>query len=695
MRITDSNGKYSFRIGITLKLYLIINITFLGLLAATVYIIHLNAQKQTDTIIKNKLNLVTKQIEYVLDVQWKYLRSAAQKISTGSSMFPLVYAKDRVSLDDLSDELRRRTSLDIIIFTDERGVVLSRIDKPSEVGLQIGSKSSLVVSALNGKIGSGYMRKDSQLLQIIAVPVVDNIIKNIVRGSIIIAKDTSVEVSKNLNNLAGCEVVHLAMSKKWKRDPSSKLIVPYSTLDKYLLDSSQSQNLNIWRDVSKIYTESELTLELNKNIYQGIVYPLVKFEGEPVGALLALLSRTELLLPFKKLNMRVIQTGLIFFILGSLIFFYISKKFNYHILEVVRRMESVRRGNLSLKPPPVIKDEIDYINQALYDMSLELKDKLDLENHLAVISQSVKPTESLKMVESVLDEYIPGSTDTLIFPPGFEFTDRYIIKSYIGEGASAFIYLAFDKFLKEKVAIKVFSKLDLDKSDLELFKKEIVLSRKITHQNVIRIYEFGEYEEINYMTMEYVRGSDLSVLLKTFRKMDLKNALILGRQICYGISQVHSEGIVHCDLKPRNILISLNGIIKISDFGISRLIRNPDSDGSSREGRNETHFFGGTPRYMAPEQFEKNGVDLRADIYAIGIVLYELITGKTPFVAQTVREFARKHKRVDAPTIKKGGLEVPDALEEIIAKCLKKKPGDRFNSALELGHALSKVDVRG
>ncbi len=262
-------------------------------------------------------------------------------------------------------------------------------------------------------------------------------------------------------------------------------------------------------------------------------------------------------------------------------------------------------------------------------------------------------------------------------------SERYELLSEVGRGGMGIVYRARDRETDEVVAIKVLRpEIAQDSSMMQRFKNELRLARKITHKNVCRIYDFHRTGSSAYITMELIEGESLRQMLNVGGAMPLERGIDLARQICAALREAESQGVVHRDLKPENVMLDQSGTIKIMDFGIARSV-NP--------GNTLTGAVLGTPAYMAPEQAEGKRVDHRADIYALGLVMYEMFTGIAAFAADTPVAIALKQIREMPVRPRKLEPSLPPNLEKTILKCLEKSPGQRFQRADELDAALATV----
>jgi len=270
-------------------------------------------------------------------------------------------------------------------------------------------------------------------------------------------------------------------------------------------------------------------------------------------------------------------------------------------------------------------------------------------------------------------------------PTGELFAGRYEILEEIGSGGMGMVYRAFDRELEEQVAIKTLRpELLRDPALVERFKSEIRLARHISDKHVVRTHDLGEREGVYYLTMECVEGMTVRELLDTRGRLAVGPTLAIATQLCQSLVAAHEQGVIHRDIKPQNLLLDATGMLKVMDFGIARL-----AGGSS--GLTEVGMLVGTPSYMAPEQLLTESFDERIDLYAVGVVLFECLTGRLPFEANSAVALIAKLIREDPPAPQSLNPEIPPALAALVLRLLSKEPEQRPASAADLGRLLSEL----
>jgi serine/threonine protein kinase/Tfp pilus assembly protein PilF len=281
-------------------------------------------------------------------------------------------------------------------------------------------------------------------------------------------------------------------------------------------------------------------------------------------------------------------------------------------------------------------------------------------------------------------------TETLETPKkelttGSTFAGRYQIIEELGKGGMGKVYKAQDTDLKEKVAIKLLRpEIAADKKTIERFRNELKFARKIRHKNVCQMYDLNKETGSHYITMEYVDGKDLKGMIRMMGQLSSGKTIFIAKQICEGLVEAHRLGVVHRDLKPQNIMVDEDGNARIMDFGIARSLKT--------KGITAAGVMIGTPEYMSPEQVEGKEVDQRSDIYSLGVILYEMVTGRVPFEGDTPFTIGVKHKSESPKDPKELNTQLPEDLNVVILRCLEKDKEKRYQSAGEVRAELTRIE---
>jgi len=271
------------------------------------------------------------------------------------------------------------------------------------------------------------------------------------------------------------------------------------------------------------------------------------------------------------------------------------------------------------------------------------------------------------------------TVDPTVLKPGSDFGPRYRIEALLGQGGMGRVYKATDKELSRTVAIKVVRQGVVGEEDaLNRFKQELILASKISHKNILRIHDMGEVAGMKFITMAYVEGQDLHQLIRDNPKLPLERIVKFAQQLAGALAAAHAEDVVHRDLKPQNILVDASDQLYIADFGLAK------SYAAGAVGMTQTGAFLGTPRYMSPEQVEGKPTDGRSDLYAFGLILYEMVAGDVPFTGESTLKvmYQRLQERPKSP--KSTNPSVPAWLDNVIMRCLEKDPEDRYQNAYEI-----------
>ncbi len=448
----------------------------------------------------------------------------------------------------------------------------------------------------------------------------------------------------------------------------------------------------------------------------------VTLEGQPYLAVLAPLKGVNaldlqiadvvmmplepFLAPFMTIRYVILATGAGGLILAMIFSLTSSRAVTSPLSALARATAQLAEGERPEIPALDSQDEVGYLTQAFRAMLSELKakdellaalEKLDAPNGRRGMGAEMESIAQSRMSMSAVDVdatiMLPTTSQVLqgtepvarrkrvTLKEGELFAGRYRIEDILGKGGMGIVLKAHDEQLDEDVALKIIRpEHDLSAGFLEQLKQEIKLARKITNKYVLRTHDYGDFEGLPFVSMEYLKGVTLKQLLDDRGSLPIGLVLRIGRQLAEGLEAAHGVGVVHRDIKPLNILFDARGDAKIMDFGLAAPVA---AKGTSEEGQ----VFG-TPRYMAPEQVKGERVDPRTDLYALGVMLFELSTGFPPFEHAVITELLRMHLNAPVPRAKDMAPGLPDGFSYLLERLMAKRMEDRPASALEVAETL-------
>jgi serine/threonine-protein kinase len=270
-----------------------------------------------------------------------------------------------------------------------------------------------------------------------------------------------------------------------------------------------------------------------------------------------------------------------------------------------------------------------------------------------------------------------------IMPESMLLNNRYRLEERLGSGGMAEVYRSKDQTLERTVAIKVLRKDYSQSAEFRLrFHQEAKAAANLSHPNIVTVHDFGFSANQLFIVMEFVPGVDLKTLMKGRGSFAIEEAIDLITQACAGLGYAHRAGLVHCDVKPQNMLVTPDRRLKVVDFGIARALATISPD-------ERTDVVWGSPQYFSPEQAAGSAPSPASDVYSLGVIFYEMLTGRLPFIASTPQELARLHREALPPSPRRHNPRIPIQLEQIILKVLSKEPSSRYRTADQLGRVLS------
>ncbi len=263
--------------------------------------------------------------------------------------------------------------------------------------------------------------------------------------------------------------------------------------------------------------------------------------------------------------------------------------------------------------------------------------------------------------------------------------ERYQLLESLGNGGMALVYKARDLMLERNVAVKLLREdYSKDLAFRERFRQEARAAANLTHPNIVTVHDFGLDQGHLFIVMEYVPGDDLKSLIRQKGQFSVQESLELIIQACQGVGYAHRAGLVHCDIKPHNMLVTPEGRLKVTDFGIARALASIDP-------QERSDVVWGSPHYFSPEQAAGFPPSPASDVYSLGIILYELLTGNLPFTAKDSTDLARMHREAIPHPPRLSNLQIPQALDDLVMKVLAKEPSSRYRTADQMGRVLQNL----
>jgi serine/threonine-protein kinase len=577
------------------------------------------------------------------------------------------------TLTDQAREAADRAGATWVQITNADGVRLARSDMPAARPDTL-SGSPLIGGALEGQPMSAYgISQDTVLFQAVAVPISQP--GGGVIGVLMAAKNVADSLAYAVKNVTSGEVVFYVV------DSTGNARIAASTLPRGA-DLSAPIAAHVRARVPADAPLDQRVVTIAGTQYVARDDSVLSAAKHVLGGFIALRTRAMHAAGFTTLRNELFLAAGIGVALALLFSLLLARGITRPLGALVTTARKAAEGDYAA--PPVIKsrDEIGVLAHAFSTLLSELRDQ-------QALVQTLQASGETKVVDRNKAEAAANAatvSTSRAITQGSLFAGRYQILSTLGQGGMGVVYKATDTQLGEPIAIKTLRAdfLNNDPTALERFRSEIRLARKISHRNVVRTHDIGEADGTYYITMEYIAGTSLYDLIQKKKRLPFAATITIGKQLARALEVAHEQGIIHRDIKPQNLVVQPDGVLKVMDFGIARLTER-------KQGVTRTGMVVGTPEYMAPEQLLGDDIDVRADLYSAGIVLYECLTGARPWVADSatvligkmLSEPPRPPIEID-PTI-------PASLSALIVRTIARDRNERPASAAELGDALEKL----
>jgi HAMP domain-containing protein/predicted Ser/Thr protein kinase len=665
--------------GLFAKIFLASALLVVAVLGITFGVTSLQANRTADASIQRALSNTRGAVGAYLAARTRTFAG----MSAVSAQVPqfrerLLTSRDRQNVLDQAGEYRDLIGAAWVLVANRDGILLARTDYPEEYDIDV-SRGALVADALSGEQTSGAFIDDRdpravKLYMAVATPLASGE-GAAPQGVLVAAYALNDSLAHAIKQATTSDVVFFAVTT----DSVPRPVVVGSTLPA----AEAAAALGDLRVDSLADTAgTPMTAQLHGEHLIGLAGPIRSAGGDVFGGFLTLRSREAELAAFQALR----RTMLFAIALGVLLALAAAAVAARQIAGPVRRLalatRQVQDGDYGVDIEVTSADEIGILSRAFKSLVADLKEKAALVEYM----MSASGAAATQPISSAGTTVRAAVGDRL--RPGTVFANRYEVKEILGAGGMGVVYRAFDRELQEPVAIKTLRPEAMagESVALERFKQEIRLARRIAHRNVVRTYDLGEINGVYYLTMEYVEGTSLKQLITARGRLPVPVTLTIGKQLCRALEVAHAEGVIHRDVKPQNMVVEPSGFLKVMDFGIARLVNPPKGKGLTEAGVSI-----GTPDYMSPEQLSGAEVDARGDLYAAGVVLFECVTGRVPFEAETTWALVAKQLEEPPPDPRTLNGEVPDTLARVILRAMAKEPADRFQTAAQLHDALAAI----
>jgi serine/threonine-protein kinase len=610
------------------------------------------------------------------------LKLIANLVATDPNFVAYVAEGDPASTADLLSERRASLGCDFAIVLDPAGHVVARTDRPGATGEDLSREALVAVARQTGE-AHGAFSDGRRLYSAVAVALLSG--RQNLEGTLVAGFATDDAMALNLKRLTGTETCFLVSSGEGAHVIASTLgegtVRLPSALGPALPNALAGRGTTV----------GELALE--RQTWSARVEPIRDAADSTVGAIVSLASLDAAAAPFRSVQAVLLVVGLLAMLGAFAVTWTLSRRVTRPLERLAVAAEAARAGRYELPEATDRKDEIGRLASSFRALLGELREERDVATYLGAVSRTLP--DPVPVTPSPrgggADTPTPGGGVTIrvqgagsstTIAPGDLLGGRFEVLSILGAGGMGTVYRTRDRELNDVVALKTLT--TNDPASIERLKGEVRLARRITHRNVVRTHDFGEVDGVPFLSMEFVRGVTLRELITHGGAPPITVGLRLARQIAAGLEAAHAIGVIHRDLKPENVIVDTTGDAKLTDFGVSGLVLHRGE---------RTDRFTGTLSYAAPEVMQGAEADARSDLYSFGVLLFELFSGRRPFLANDENELAYRMMNESPPSLRELNLDVPESLERVVLVALARDPVGRWASAAEMRRALEDVRV--
>jgi len=682
------------RLSLTARIFLSSAGIVIVVMAITLVLTQRSAQRAAETSIARQLDGTVQRVQELVTSERAQLGGRLRAYAE-NPVYRASIERDQEYLD-YTVVAADQTGARWVQLISREGVRLAKSDAPTASRDTL-LGSPLIRKALDGELAEGFgVSGDTSLIQTVAVPIGGGGQRII--GALMAAKFVTDSVARAVGAQTQSDVYFFALDRQ--NEPrvvaATDALRPSSTA----LLASLSQRLRadsngvVQAGVASDSAGPRAALEpivLNGEHFVSRRATLASASGAPVGGFVALRSLDKELAAtgYSDVRRTLLLAGALGLLLAPIIAALTARQIVRPVTLLADATRRAAEGDYQAEIPEGGRDEIGTLASAFRRLLADLKDKQALVDFLSVAAPAaVSGTRVQTREASAATQRLSNGGGVTMLEAGQTLGNRYEIKNVLGVGGMGMVYKANDKELGEIVAIKTLKPgmIAADSNALERFKSEIKLARRISHRNVVRTYDLGETGGLYYLTMEYVEGKSLKELIKERGRLPASAVLPIAKQLCRALEVAHEEGVIHRDIKPQNMVVQGDGVLKVMDFGIARLASRPKDGGYTQQG-----VIIGTPEYMSPEQLLGDELDVRADLYATGAVLYECLVGHVPLTANTPMALMAKVLEEEPQHPRSVRPDIPQSLSDLVMWALAKDREHRPRTAAELHARLDQI----
>ena len=658
-----------------------------AVLAIVLGALSLSAESAADAAQARALQASRRHVAALLDGRERALASAALVFAQNPLFRGTVLARNQADLLDQAIEATQRTGATWVQIADSAGVRLAKSDEPAAPPVTLAG-TALVGGALAGEVVAGAgVAGDTVLFQGVAVPVVVGTTDaSRVVGVLVAAQAMDSALVREIRDATGSEVLVYRLDTLGAPHAVVTTLPAGAPLDSVLAAHTPAAPS---ADSAGGERVERIEVSIGGTRYLGEGLALRSAAGEPLGGVLTLRSRAAELAPFTALRNRILLAGAVGLALACALSYVAARRIARPILALAAAARRAGSGDYAAADVAVESSgELGALADAVQSVLYEVRHRHTIAEFVAgALAAPARPRPAA--IRHHEPPPPPADADSP-FAPGRTVARRYDVERVLGVGGTGVVYRATDRELGETIAIKTLRPEVVagGGAALERFKDEIRLARRITHPNVVRIHDLGEDRGTYFITMEYVAGVSLLELLERAVRLPAPVTFAVGRQLCHALAVAHAHGVIHRDVKPHNVMLQPDGLLKVMDFGVARLAERAS-------GVTATGMVVGTPAYMAPEQLLGEQVDARVDVYATGVTLYECLTGRRPVEADTPRALLTRLLTEDPPSPHAVDPSVPSALSDVVLRAIARDRDARPRDARELGELLARAGRDG